>query len=189
MRICIFCGSSPGIDHIYAEAAKAAGALIAARGHHLVYGGARTGLMGIVADAVLAGGGEVDGVMPRHLIEKEINHTGLTRLAIVETMHERKMKMAEISDGFIALPGGIGTLEEIFEQWTWLVLGVHQKPCAFLNVNGYYDHLQAMMQHAVEQGFMKDAHVRTVLFASSPEKILDAFTDYKAPPARWTEKS
>ena len=189
MRLCVFCGSSSGTDPAYADAARTMGGLLAARDIGLVYGGARTGLMGIVADAVLAGGGEVDGVMPRLLIEKEVNHTGLTRLEIVETMHERKLRMAEISDGFIAMPGGIGTLEEIFEQWTWLLLGIHRKPCGFLNIAGYYDHLAAMLRHSVSQGFLGKGDIAAVAFDTDAVSLLDTLLAFEPPPPRWAGKA
>jgi uncharacterized protein (TIGR00730 family) len=134
MRICVFCGSSPGIDRDYEIAAAAAARAIAAAGATLVYGGGRVGLMGVIADAAIEAGGRVIGVMPRWLVEHEIAHRGLTELHVVETMHERKTKFAELGDAFIALPGGAGTLAEIFEQWTWAQLGLHAKPCGFLNI-------------------------------------------------------
>jgi len=137
MRICVFCGSSLGSDQVYADAARAAGRTLARRRIALVYGGGRVGLMGVLADAALNAGGRVIGVIPQSLLEREIQHMGLSELQVVSTMHERKTKMAELASGFIALPGGAGTLEEIFEQWTWAQLGIHHKPCGFLNTNGY----------------------------------------------------
>ena len=187
MNICIFCGSSAGVNPVYAETAVAMGELLAERGHTLVYGGGRTGLMGLVADSCLKAGGTVFGVMPRALVQKEIQHTGLTRLEIVDSMHERKLKMADLSDGFIALPGGMGTLEEIFEQWTWLMLGIHRKPCAFLNVNFYYDDLKNMIARVVTDGFMQAHHADTVLFDDRGDVILDHFTSYNPPPIKWQE--
>lgn len=188
MNICVFCGSAAGRDPLYAEAAAYAGTLMAERGMTLIYGGGRTGLMGIVADSALRAGGNVMGVMPRSLAEKEIQHTGLTKLEIVDTMHERKLKMADLSDGFIALPGGIGTFEEIFEQWCWMAIGIHRKPCAFLNVNGYYDSMAAMMQHAEAEGFVRPHDRAAVLFSDSMPAILDSFAAFKPPAVKWSEK-
>ena len=136
--ICVFCGSSSGANGIYEESARATGKALVRAGLRLVYGGGRVGLMGVLADEVLAAGGQVTGVMPRALVEREIAHRGVTDLRVVETMHERKELMADLADAFIALPGGAGTLEEIFEQWTWSQLGIHAKPCGFINVNGYF---------------------------------------------------
>jgi uncharacterized protein (TIGR00730 family) len=149
-----------------------------------VYGGGRAGLMGIVADAALAAGGKVIGVIPRALVDQEVAHTGLTQLLIVQTMHERKAKMAELSDGFIALPGGVGTLEEIFEQWGWARLGIHQKPCAFLDINGFFEPIHAMADQMVQAGFMLREHTEIITFASDLEQILEAFRDYRPLPAR-----
>ncbi len=148
----IFCGSSAGEHPLYLETARLVGRTLAQQGLALVYGGGKVGLMGAVADAALEAGGVVIGVMPRGLVEREIAHRGLTELHVVEDMHERKTKMAALADGFIALPGGAGTLEEIFEQWTWAQLGIHEKPCAFLNIKGYYDPLQAMVDNMVREG-------------------------------------
>lgn len=148
----IFCGSSAGEHPLYLETARLVGRTLAQQGLALVYGGGKVGLMGAVADAALEAGGVVIGVMPRGLVEREIAHRGLTELHVVEDMHERKTKMAALADGFIALPGGAGTLEEIFEQWTWAQLGIHEKPCAFLNIKGYYDPLQAMVDNMVRKG-------------------------------------
>ncbi len=153
----IFCGSSAGEHPLYLETARLVGRTLAQQGLALVYGGGKVGLMGAVADAALEAGGVVIGVMPRGLVEREIAHRGLTELHVVEDMHERKTKMAALADGFIALPGGAGTLEEIFEQWTWAQLGIHEKPCAFLNIKGYYDPLQAMVDNMVREGFMHRA--------------------------------
>lgn len=189
MKICVFCGSGAGRDPVYAKAAAATGALLAERGMTLVYGGGRTGLMGIVADSALKAGGSVMGVMPRSLVEKEIQHTGLTKLEIVDTMHERKLKMADLADGFIALPGGIGTFEEIFEQWCWLAIGIHRKPCAFLNVNGYYNSMSAMMAHAEGEGFVRAPDRAAVLFSDSLPAILDFFAGFSPPPIKWQKSA
>src|SRR5215472_15798509 len=152
MRICVFCGSSPGNDPAFVDAARATGEVLVEHDIELVYGGARVGLMGAVADAVLVAGGKTTGIMPRALVVREIAHQGLATLHIVDTMHERKTMMSDLSDGFIALPGGAGTLEEIFEQWTWAQLGIHQKPCGFLNVKGYFDPLSDMIGRSVSEG-------------------------------------
>jgi uncharacterized protein (TIGR00730 family) len=179
--VCVFCGSSLGHDSAYKAAADATGRAIARRGLTLVYGGARVGLMGAVADGALAEGGEVIGVLPRALQEKELAHSGLTTLHVVNSMHERKALMAKLSDGFIALPGGVGTFEEIFEIWTWGQLGFHAKPAGFLNVAGFYDQLLGFIGHAVEQGFMRESHQRMMRFDSEIEPLLDAFDRYEAP--------
>ncbi len=187
--VCVFCGSSPGADPAYFAAAQATGQAIAHRGLALVYGGAKVGLMGAVADAALAAGGEVFGVLPRGLAAKELAHTGLTRLEVVDSMHERKARMAELSDGFVALPGGIGTLEEIFEIWTWGQLGFHAKPAGFLNVGGFYDPLKAFLDHMTDQAFMKTMHRDMALFGQSPDDILDAFGAYQPPNVdKWMER-
>ena len=153
-RLAVYCGSSPGADPAFADAARALGVEMARRGIGLVYGGGRLGLMGIVADAVLDSGGEAYGVIPQALIDLEVAHTGLTELHIVTTMHERKAKMTDLCDAFVALPGGIGTLDELFEAWTWNALGYHAKPFALLNVAGFWDNLIEMMDHVVASGFM-----------------------------------
>ena len=185
MRLCVFCGSRPGTDPDYAAAAVEMGRLLARRGVGLVYGGGRVGLMGVVADAALEAGGEVIGVIPRALAEREIEHRGLTENHIVETMHERKAMMADLSDGFVALPGGAGTLEEIFEQWTWVQLGIHDKPCGFLNVKGYYDPLQAMVKLMTQQGFLQPEHAALSTFSGNAEEILTAFAKFSPPERIW----
>ncbi len=186
MRICVFCGSSPGRSGKYAEAARRTGELLVERGIELVYGGARRGLMGIVADTVLQRGGAVTGVIPRVLADREIQHTGLTRLHIVATMHERKTLMAELADGFIALPGGTGTLEEIFEQWAWGQLDIHAKPCGFLNTGGYYDPLRQMIDHMIGEEFLSAEHAGMLVFDEDPAAILQAFERYVHPAPKWT---
>jgi len=177
--LCVFCGSSPGADPAFAAAATAMGRAIAQRGLTLVYGGGRVGLMGIVADAALAAGGEAHGVIPTFLADKEVGHDGLTRLDKVSSMHERKARMAELSDGFITLPGGIGTLEEVSEVWTWAQLGLHRKPIGFLNVAGYYEGLFSFVDHAVRSEFLKPAHARILQRATDPEVLLDAMAAYE----------
>lgn len=187
MKICVFCGSSLGADPAYKRAADLTGKLLARQGIELVYGGGHVGLMGAVADAALAEGGQVTGVMPRALVEREIAHCGLTSLVVVDTMHERKAEMAERADGFIALPGGAGTLDEVFEQWTWAQLGVHQKPCGFLNTKGYFDLLRAMIERIVADGFMKSEYADMLVFREQPGDILSAFESYVPPPRKWTD--
>ncbi|MEH6798563.1 MAG: TIGR00730 family Rossman fold protein [Halopseudomonas sabulinigri] len=189
MRICLFCGSSAGNNPVYREAAIELGTALAKAGIGLVYGGAQVGLMGAVADAAMAAGGEVIGVIPRHLVERELAHDGLTELKEVGSMHERKAVMADLSDGFIALPGGVGTFEELFEVWTWGQLGHHQKPCALLNVGGYYDKLVTFLDHAMNEGFMKQPYREMLIVASDVESVLAKVEAYEAPKvAKWMEK-
>lgn len=180
-NICIFTGSSSGAKQHYLEAAQELGRAIAAQGMGIVYGGATIGLMGGVADACLEAGGPVIGVIPRALADLEVAHTGLTQLHIVGSMHERKALMAERSDGFIALPGGLGTLDELFEIWTWAQLGEHQKPVALLNVDGFFDPLLAYLDHVVEEGFIKPEHRNMLIVCSTANETLDAMAAY-APP-------
>jgi uncharacterized protein (TIGR00730 family) len=180
-RLCVFCGSSEGNDPAYLQAARALGETLARSGIGLVYGGASVGLMGVLADAALVAGGEVTGVMPRALVEKEIAHSRLTDLRVVGSMHERKALMAELSDGFVALPGGIGTFEELFEVWTWAQLGHHTKPCALLNVRGFYDGLIAFLDKVVERGFMKDAHRSMLIVAQQPMELIERLRAYEPP--------
>ena len=181
-RVCVYCGSSPGRNPKYIAGARVLGKELAARGIGLVYGGASVGIMGEIADAVLASGGEVIGVIPQSLADKEVSHNGLTELKIVGSMHERKAIMAEHSDGFIALPGGLGTLEELFEVLTWSQLGFHNKPCALLNIEQYYDSLSVFLDHAVEQQFVKQIHRDMLLVEENSSKLLDAMSAY-IPPA------
>ena len=185
-RVCVFCGSSTGSRPAYVRAARALGAAIAARGLGLVYGGGSIGLMGVVADAVLERGGEVLGVIPRALARKEIAHHGLTRLEVVSTMHARKARMAELADGFVAMPGGLGTLEELTEVLTWGYLGIHRKPTALLDVAGYWDPLIDLLDHAVEEGFLKAQHRRLVVVERRPGRLLDRLARHRVPEApRW----
>jgi uncharacterized protein (TIGR00730 family) len=179
VRICVYAGSNPGADPAYAEAAAELARLLAGRGIGIVYGGAHVGLMGILADTALQAGGEVIGVMPRALIDREIGHTGLTELHVVASMHERKALMAELSDGFVALPGGAGTLEELIEVYTWSQLGMHDKPMGVLNVNGYYDGLAALLDHAVQEGFLRAEHRAAMHAEPTPEALLDAFDGWR----------
>jgi len=187
--ICVFCGSSYGALEAYSAAAKETGRVIAEQGYTLVYGGAKVGLMGTVADAALAAGGKVIGVLPRALQDKEIGHEGLSDLHLVGSMHERKAKMADLSDAFIALPGGVGTLEEIFEIWTWGQLGYHGKPCGFLNVEGYYDHLVTFLNHQTQEGFTRQAMRDMVQIAGTPEEMIALFENYTPPSApKWIKR-
>jgi uncharacterized protein (TIGR00730 family) len=186
VNICVFCGSSPGKDAVYGERAAAFGRLLAARGIGLVYGGAQRGLMGAIANAVLEAGGQVIGVIPRAMVDREIAHRGLTELRVVGSMHERKALMAELSDGFVALPGGIGTFEELFEVWTWSQLGLHQKPCGLLNVGGFYDRLSGFLDHVVGEGFLQPVQRAALLIESDGEALLAAIARYQAPAvAKW----
>lgn len=180
-RVCVFLGSNSGRRLEYKEAAAALGTALAQRGLGLVYGGSSVGLMGVLADAALAAGGEVIGIIPQRLVDKEVAHNGLADLRVVSSMHERKALMAELADGFVALPGGIGTLEELFEVWTWAQLGGHEKPCALMNVAGYYDRLLGFLDHAVEEGFLRPVHRNMVVVADQPGPLLDMLGDYKAP--------
>jgi uncharacterized protein (TIGR00730 family) len=186
----VFCGSSPGRDAHYTEGAARLGRLLAERGLELVYGGAAVGLMGAVATSALAAGGHVIGVIPRTLVDREIAHTALPDLRIVESMHERKALMADLSDAFVALPGGLGTLEETFEILTWTQLGLHAKPCGLLDVAGYFQALGAFLDHAVDERFLKPEHRAMVLIEREPEALLDRFADYRAPAAKkWIERA
>jgi uncharacterized protein (TIGR00730 family) len=183
--ICIYCGSAAGNDPAFLEEAVSAGTLIARSGLTLVYGGGRVGLMGAVADAALAAGGQVVGVMPADLVNQEIGHTGLSELHVVNSMHERKWKMAELADGFLCLPGGPGTFEEIFEQWTWALLGFHSKPCGFVNVNGYYDLLRQTVEQMSAKGFLAQPYVDMLIYTKDTAEALAAFEAYVPPPPKW----
>jgi uncharacterized protein (TIGR00730 family) len=180
-RICVFCGSSPGARPEYVEAARRLGRTLASRRIGLVYGGAKVGTMGRLASAALEAGGEVIGVIPERLVAKEVAFTELADLQVVGSMHERKARMVELSDGFIALPGGLGTFEEFFEALTWAQLGLHRKPCGFLNVCGYYDKLIAFLDHAVAQQFVKSEYRAMVLIDEDPEGLLEKFAAYQPP--------
>lgn len=179
--VCVFCGSNAGANPEFLTGAVAFGRSIAARGLSLVYGGGKVGLMGAIADSVLEHGGQVTGVIPRFLAEKEVAHYGVTELEIVETMHERKTRMFELSDAMVAMPGGLGTLEEIFEVVTWAQLGSHRKPCAFLNVAGYFDQLLAFLDSATEERFVREIHRQMILVESDPDRLLSAMQDYQGP--------
>ena len=189
-NICVFAGSSSGARGEYRAAAGALGDALARRGLGLVYGGARVGLMGAMADAALAAGGRVVGVMPEALIAKEVAHRNLTELHVVKTMHERKAMMAELSQGFIALPGGWGTLDEFCEILTWAQLGLHRKPCGLLNVGGYFDKLLAFVEHSVAEGFVRREHGEMIAVASEPAALLDLLATHKPPVVeKWIEKA
>jgi uncharacterized protein (TIGR00730 family) len=172
-RISVFCGSSPGARAAYGEAADELGRLLVEEGIGLVYGGGHVGLMGRLADAVLAEGGEAIGVLPEALVEKEIGHKGLSELRVVGSMHERKALMADLSDGFVALPGGLGTVEELFEVYTWSQLGLHRKPCALLDVGGYYEGIVSFLSHAVEERFLREDHRAMLMVERDPRVLLD----------------
>lgn len=181
MNICVFCGSSSGARPVYRGAAAALGHLLAEREIGLVYGGATVGTMGAVADAAIEAGGRVYGIIPKALADIEIAHPGLTQLEVVDTMHARKARMAELSEAFVALPGGIGTLEELFEVWTWTQLGIHRKPVGLLNVDGFYDLLSRFLDQIVTEGFVKPSHRQTLCSASEPVALLDALAAVSLP--------
>ena len=187
--ICIYCGSSPGRLDAYASAAFSLAESLVSRNIRLVYGGASIGIMGMVADQVLKLGGQVIGVIPKALAHKEVAHHHLTELHVTQSMHERKMLMAELSDGFIALPGGIGTLEELFEIWTWAQLGFHRKPCGLLNVEGYYDSLITFLDHVLEEQFVKKHHHAMLIVETNPDALLDHYVNYQPPAVKhWVGK-
>jgi uncharacterized protein (TIGR00730 family) len=183
--VCVFCGSNLGRDPAYLKAAVSAGEALAREGLILVYGGGKVGLMGAVADAALAAGGRVVGVMPRALFEHEIAHAGLSELHVVETMHERKRTMASLADGFLALPGGAGTFEEFFEQWTWAQLGIHAKPVGLLDVNAYFQPLLALIDKIVAEGFMAQTYRDMLVVEPSVAPLLGRFQTYSPPPRKW----
>jgi uncharacterized protein (TIGR00730 family) len=187
-RICVFCGSSPGASPEYLQAATQLGYTLANKKIGLVYGGAKVGMMGRIAEAALEQGGEVIGVIPKGLVEKEVSFTGLADLRVVDSMHERKAIMADLSDGFIALPGGLGTLEEFFEVATWAQLGLHPKPCGLLNIRHYYDKLMDFLDHMVTEKFVELEHRSMILIDEDPERLLQKFETYHPPvtdKAKW----
>jgi uncharacterized protein (TIGR00730 family) len=188
--LCVYCGSNPGRAPVFAEAAASLGRLMASRGIGLVYGGGHVGLMGVVADAVLQGGGEAHGVITAALEAREIAHRGLTSLEVVDTMHQRKAAMADRSDGFVMLPGGFGTLDEFFEAVTWTQLGVHTKPCGILDVNGFFDPLLAHLGRAASDGFLRPEHRDIVIAESDPAALLDQMEAW-TPSAveKWLDRS
>ena len=188
--ICVYCGSSPGGSPEYTEQARAFGAEMARRGIALVYGGGKVGLMGTVADAVLAGGGKVIGVIPRQLVEREVAHAGLSELEVVETMHQRKTRMFERADAFVALPGGFGTMDEMFEMLTWAQLGLHSFPCAFLDVRGYYRQLRGMLDHMVDERFVRSEQRDSVWFGDSMDKLFHWMEHYQGQyTPKWIDRS
>jgi uncharacterized protein (TIGR00730 family) len=189
-RVCVFTGSSSGARPEYREAATDLGRLLAERGIGVVYGGARVGLMGVVADAALAAGGEVVGVIPDALVAKEVAHTGLTDLRVVASMHERKALMSDLADAFVALPGGWGTLEEFFEVLTWAQLGLHRKPCGLLNTLGYFDGLLAFLSHTIDEGFVRSQNAALIAVSATPAELLDRLGSPPPPPVeKWLDRS
>jgi len=189
-RLCVFCGSSPGGNPEFTATARRLGALLAGRGIGLVYGGGNVGLMAVIADAVLADGGRVFGVIPRALVDRELAHHGLSQLDVVDTMHERKQRMHDLSDGFIALPGGFGTLDELFEALTWSQLGMHQKPCGLLDVAGYFAPLVQFLDGAVGSRLLKPEHRALLLADDDPARLVDRMAAFRAPAvAKWIDRA
>ena len=190
MRICVYAGSNPGADPAYAEVAEELARLLAARGIGIVYGGAHVGLMGVLADTAMKAGGEVIGVMPQALVDREIGHTAITELRVVGSMHERKALMTELSDGFLALPGGAGTLEELFEVYTWAQLGLHSKPCGLLDVEAYYSGLAAFLDHAVEERFLREEHRAALMVEREPARLIDRLREFepRAVTPKWIDR-
>ena len=189
-RVCVYAGSNPGSDPAYADAARGLATELADRGIGLVYGGGKVGLMGVIADTVLEAGGEAIGVMPQALVAREIAHPRLTELKVVGSMHERKAQMAELSDAFVALPGGIGTLEELIEVYTWSQLGIHDKACGVLNVRGYYDGLAAFLDHAVRERFLRPQHREVLIFEADPDALLARLARSEPPPVtKWLSEA
>lgn len=186
MKIAIFCGSSSGENPTFVKATKALGCFLASNGVDLVYGGGKVGLMGVIADSFLENNRKVYGVMPEHLKQKEIANQNLTELKIVSDMHERKATMAQMADAFVALPGAAGTLEEIFEAWTWVQLGYHSKPCAFYNINGFYNPLIEMISHMSESDFLKEKYAEMLIHTDKPSSLLSSIKSYNAPKQKWT---
>ena len=188
-RICVFCGSSPGVREEYGAAARALGAALVRRNLGLVYGGAKVGLMGVLADTVLAAGGEAIGVIPNRLMTRELAHSGLSELRVVTSMHDRKREMADLADAFLALPGGIGTLEELTEVLSWAQLGLHGKPCGVLDVAGYFERLIAFLDHAVAERFLSPEHRAMLLVARDPDALLDRMAAYRPPAVeKWLDR-
>ena len=183
-RVCVYCASNDGIRPEYVAAARQMGTVIAERGYALVYGGGGTGLMGAMADAALAAGGEVVGVMPHTLVQREAAHRGLSALHVVDSMHERKAMLAELADAFIALPGGLGTLEEFFETWTWAQLGVHHKPVGLLDVAQYWQSLVAMLEHVEAEGFLRGTPKEWLVMETDPARLLDRLATFEVPHVR-----
>jgi len=189
-RICVFCGASPGARPAYRAATAELARLLVADEIRVVYGGGGVGLMGALADAVLAEGGEVTGIIPRALVDREIAHRDVADMRVVGSMHERKALMAELADAFIALPGGLGTLEELFEVYTWAQLGLHRKPCAMLNVDGYYDGIAGFLTHAVEERFVREEHREMLIVESEPEAVIERLRRFEPDAAlpKWIDR-
>jgi uncharacterized protein (TIGR00730 family) len=186
MRVCVFCGSSTGTGPGYRDAADHVGRRLAERGIGLVYGGARVGTMGVIADAALAAGGWVTGVIPQSLVDREVAHNGVDDLHVVADLHERKALMASLSDAFVALPGGAGTLEELFEVFTWAQLGLHDKPIALLDVDGYWQPMLRFLDHMAEQGFLKAEYRDMLIVHTDVDAVLDRFPDHRPPRDKWS---
>jgi uncharacterized protein (TIGR00730 family) len=188
-RLCVFCGSSVGSNQAYIDAAEAMGTLLAQRGIGLVYGGGHVGLMGVIAEAALSAGGEVIGVIPRALFEREIGHSGVTDLRIVDSMHTRKAMMADLADAFVAMPGGVGTFEEFFEAVTWTQLGLHRKACGLLNVAGFYSPLAAFIDQAVDEGFIQPIHRAAIVVDDDPARLIETLSTVKVPDVpKWIKR-
>jgi uncharacterized protein (TIGR00730 family) len=189
-RLCVFCGSSPGANPAYTDATEALGALLAGEGIGVVYGGGGVGLMGKLADAVLAAGGEITGVIPRSLVDREIGHRGVADMRVVDSMHERKALMAELADAFVALPGGVGTLEELIEVFTWSQLGLHRKPCALLDVESYYEGLTSFLDHAVRERFLTQEYRATLIVEREPALLLERLRAFEpgAVAPKWIDR-
>lgn len=188
--VCVFCAANPGTHSVYVERAAAMGRHLAESKRRLVYGGGRTGLMGALADAALEAGGEVIGIMPRHLVDREVAHTGLTELRVVGSMHERKSLLAELSDGFLAMPGGLGTLEELFEIWTWGQLGLHRKPYGLLQVEGFFTPLLDFLDHAVTTGFIRAENRAMLVVDDDPAALIAGMEAARVPPVpRWLDRA
>jgi hypothetical protein len=188
--VCVFCAANPGADPVYVEQARAMGRFLAESGRRLVYGGGRTGLMGALAEGALGAGGEVIGIMPRHLVDREVAHTGLSELRVVGSMHERKALLAELSDGFLAMPGGLGTLEELFEVWTWGQLGLHRKPYGLLEVAGFYAPLLTFLDHAVSAGFIRREYRELLVVDTDPGALISRMETVELPVLpRWLDRA
>lgn len=184
--VCVFCAANPGTNPVYADRARAMGRHLAESGRRIVYGGGRTGLMGALAEGALAAQGEVIGIMPRHLVEREVAHTGLSTLHVVDSMHERKALLAELSDGFLAMPGGLGTMEELFEIWTWGQLGLHRKPYGLFEMHGFFAPLLAFLDHAVGEGFIQRANRDQLVVDDDPARLIARMEEVRPPlVARW----
>jgi uncharacterized protein (TIGR00730 family) len=189
-RVCVFCGSSPGANPAYAEATAELGRLLVEDGIGVVYGGGTVGLMGVLADSVLDAGGEAIGVIPQALVDREIGHNGLSELRVVGSMHERKALMAELADAFVALPGGLGTLEELFEVYTWAQLGLHRKPCGLLDVEDYYAGIVQFLGHAVRERFVRDEHRAMLMVERDPRRLIDRLREFEPETAqpKWIDR-